>query len=259
MKATINVSVSTLVFTIWLVLLTGFVLYKTTPNQLSITENLSLTDGAGLEQAVFNTIQNKPEIIQQAMMAAQQRQQEIQAKQLEEAKVYFKAHKREILGNPDLPMAGNPKGDVTIGKFFDYKCGHCNHLSGAVEELIGQDPNLKVVFFEFPIFPGSDVYAKGALAAHKQGKYWAFHRALMEAGNNLQRADMVKIAEKLGLNKAKFEKDIDSPEMEKMLVENRELGAKLSVRGTPMLLVGDDLIPGALPTEILKQKIKDLR
>ena len=73
-----------------------------------------------------------------------------------------------------------------------------------------------------------------ALAAKMQGKYWEFHRAMLESpgpGQRSQRA--LRVAEKLGLDMAKLKKDMASAEVKKEIDDTRELATKLGIQGTP--------------------------
>src|SRR5689334_12549783 len=67
------------------------------------------------------------------------------------------------------PVAGNPKGKVTVVEFFDYQCSHCMTMAPVIEAIIKNNPNVRVVFKDFPIRgPVSEFAAKAALAANKQ-------------------------------------------------------------------------------------------
>lgn len=81
---------------------------------------------------------------------------------------------------PFSPVLGNPKGDVTLTEFFDYNCPHCRTSVPVIRKLIGDDPHLRVVLREWPVYgEGSEFCARASLASLKQGKYWQFHSGLM--------------------------------------------------------------------------------
>ena len=78
--------------------------------------------------------------------------------------------------DPDSPVGGNPSGDVTLVEFFDYNCPYCKMMAPLIAQAESVDPQLRIVYKEFPILGAGSVYAaKAALAANKQGKYEAFH------------------------------------------------------------------------------------
>ena len=80
----------------------------------------------------------------------------------------------------NAPVLGNPNGDITLTEFFDYNCSFCKRMLPTVQQLISSDPNLRVVFREWPVFgEGSNFAARAALASLHQGKYWQMHAGLM--------------------------------------------------------------------------------
>jgi protein-disulfide isomerase len=89
-----------------------------------------------------------------------------------------------------------------------------------------------------------------------QGKYWEFHRAMLEAPGQASEASALKVAEKVaGLDLAKLKRDMGSAEVKKEIDDTRALAQKLGIQGTPHFLVGDRIIPGA-PENLLEQMTK---
>jgi protein-disulfide isomerase len=165
-----------------------------------------------------------------------------------------------VFDDPQSPIAGNPKGDVTLVEFFDYRCPYCKQVEPALEKLIGDDRQLRFVFKEFPVLgPDSEVAARVALAAKKQGKYDAFHRAMMTTPGRIDEATIYKVAGSVGLDVDKVKQDMRSPEIDKELKANLDLGKALDLDGTPSFIVGDTIIPGAISAGDLKQLIADAR
>mgnify|MGYP000488164314 CR=1 FL=1 len=135
-------------------------------------------DKAAIEEVVRNYILEHPEILPQAMERLQARQN---GKQVAEAGTALTA------AYPGAVL-GNPNGTVTLVEFTDYACGYCRASVPEVEALIAANPDLKVVIREWPIFEGSDVASRMALAAGLQGKYAAFHDAMF-ATRDVEAAD----------------------------------------------------------------------
>jgi protein-disulfide isomerase len=94
-----------------------------------------------------------------------------------------------------------------------------------------------------------------------QGKYWEFHRAMLENQGQANEASALRVAEKLGLDMARLKKDMASPEVKKEIEETRQLASKMGIQGTPHFIVGDRVIPGAPEnlTELLGKHITDVR
>jgi protein-disulfide isomerase len=165
----------------------------------------------------------------------------------------------EIYSDADSPVAGNAKGDVSVVVFYDYFCGYCRRTLPALDTLLVNDHAVRIIYKEFPILgPQSLAAAKAALAAGRQGKFVEFHRELVNADG--AGADVIKaVAERLGLDYAKLQKDMLDPKIGAAIDRNIRLAEALHINGTPAYLVGDRLIPGAIDSESLARLIKDAR
>lgn len=157
-------------------------------------------------------------------------------------------------------VAGNPKGTVTMVEFFDYNCGWCKKGFPEVMSLIEADKDLRFVMKEFPIFGGdSDYAAQAAIAANKQGKYWALHVAMMGHEGKITKETVDELAAAQGLDMAQLKKDMESPETAGVLERNRALAQSLAINGTPAFIIDDRLVPGYLPKAELASAINDVR
>jgi protein-disulfide isomerase len=182
----------------------------------------------------------------------------LEVEQAEKMKAALKEVAEGLYRDPNAPIAGNPKGDVTVVEFFDYNCGYCKRGLGDLVKLVEADKNVKVVFRELPILSkGSDEAARAALAARKQGKYWEFHRAMLDFKGQANEASALKIAEKLGLDIARLKTDMASEEAKAEIAKVRDIAQKLGINGTPHFLVGDRSIPGA-PENLFEQLAGDV-
>ena len=169
-------------------------------------------------------------------------------------------HRQQVFDDPASPTAGNPNGNVTLVEFFDYRCPYCKQVEPALEKLIGDDHQLRFVFKEFPVLgPDSETAARVALAARKQGKYDAFHRAMMGTSGHIDEAVIYKVAGSVGLDVDRLKQDMKSPDIDKELKANLELGKQLDLDGTPSFIVGDTIIPGAIGADDLKQLVANAR
>ena len=154
-------------------------------------------------------------------------------------------HKDAIYHDPESPFAGNPNGDVIVVEFLDYNCPYCRKGSGDIAKLIASDPNVKVVFQEYPnLSPTSEPVALIAVAAKRQGKYYQLHRALLDLKGPTTAARAIDVAGKLGLDVARLQLDAELPEVRKVVERSRAVAAKLGLEGTPMFLIGDHYIQG---------------
>jgi protein-disulfide isomerase len=209
-----------------------------------------------VEKIVREYLMREPEIIYQALEELQRRQAEATA---ERQRAAVAANRGQLVDQPDDPMAGNPDGNVTLVEFFDYQCQYCRTVVPALQALLNEDRNLKVVFKEFPILGEASVTAaRAALAARAQERYLPFHLALMSA-RDLSLDGIMAAAERVGLDTERLATDMQSPAIEAQLQANFELARELGIEGTPAFVVGDELIPGAVEKTRLAELIEDAR
>ena len=159
-----------------------------------------------------------------------------------------------------LPVKGAPNGKVTILAFSDFQCPFCGKVNPTVEELLKAYPNdVRVAFAMFPLDFHKDapLAAQAALAAHEQGKFWQYHDLLFANQKAIQRADLEKYAEQLGLNMAKFRAALDSKKYETTIATHLADGRKFGITGTPSFLINGRKFVGAQPTENFKKIIDE--
>jgi protein-disulfide isomerase len=167
-------------------------------------------------------------------------------------------HRHEIYDNPQTPVGGNPQGKVTLVEFFDYRCPYCKESQPSLDKLIAEDRELRLVYKEFPILgPVSSTAARAALAAARQGKYEAFHRAMMEARGNITDDTVFQVARSVGLDVALLKHDMATPEIKAAIEANMKLADALNINGTPAFVVGDRVVPGAVDMAGLQKLVGD--
>ena len=160
-----------------------------------------------------------------------------------------------------IPAAGNPQGNVTLVEFFDYRCGYCRSTTPVVERFLKEDTNVRLVYREFPILgPVSVTASKAALASAAQNKYAEFHAALMAGSRPLSSdADVFAVATSVGLNIDQLKKDMESQAVKDEIAANFQLAESMGIRGTPAFVVGNQMYPGALDVDGLKNAVAQAR
>ena len=210
-----------------------------------------------IEAIVGQYLKNHPEVLIDAIQAADDK---LKAAAKDKATQALGANRQQVYDDPQSPVGGNPSGNVTLVEFFDYRCPYCKQVEPSLEKLIGEDRQLKFVFKEFPVLgPESEVAARVALAAKKQGKYEAFHRAMMNTAGHIDETVIYKVAASVGLDMGRLKQDIASPDIEAELKANLDLGKTLDLDGTPSFIVGSTIVPGAISAAELKQLVADAR
>lgn len=202
-------------------------------------------------------LENGETIIQSVEKYQDKQDAETRKKAEENAKPFLEALNKQT----NLPMAGNKEGDITLIEFFDYNCGYCRRALEELVTVLDKDKNVKVIFFDMPILgPSSLEASKWSLAAHKQGKYFEYHQALLNHEGQKDEATFEKLAKDLGLNVKQLKKDKDDKEINKILKNNVEQANSLGIRGTPGFIINGKIFPGFMPAsrilEILKAERK---
>ena len=150
-----------------------------------------------------------------------------------------------LTSNPGSPVLANPQGDITIVEFFDYTCPYCKAAEPRLMRLVDGDKRVKLVMKEFPILTRASMIAsRMALAAAKQGKYRAFHLALMRRDGVLDEAGILETAKAVGLDMARARRDMNAPEVSDEIIANFNLARGIRVFQTPAYIVGAHLVTG---------------
>lgn len=212
------------------------------------------------EAMVREVLIKNPEILVDAMQALEAKQQ---AAQEHAARATIAASKAEIFNDGHSYVAGNPEGDVTIVEFFDYRCGYCKQVHPSLQTLLKEDKKLRLVLKELPVLgPESVLAARAAVAAlgqEKGAKYLAFHNAMMGFRGQLSEAEVFRMAGEAGLDTKKLKADMADPKVEQVLRANLALADKLGIQGTPGFVIGEQLIPGAISLDSMRQLVKQAR
>ena len=214
-------------------------------------------DPARFQAAVGQALRANPEIIVEALQNMQQRQGQMEQMRARQA---VAANRVALEQDGNSAVGGNPRGDVTLVEFYDYRCSYCRQAHATVSELLRSDPNLRLVYKEFPILgPESMIAARAAVAARSSSYYTAFHDALMTARGPLTEESVLKIAGSVGINVSALQVDMRNPDIDEIIAANHALARELGINGTPAFVIGDTLLPGVVELSELKQLIADQR
>jgi protein-disulfide isomerase len=201
-----------------------------------------------------------PEILQEVIAELEKRQAETQRVAQSGA---LKETRQTLLNAPHSFVVGNPSGDVNLVEFFDYNCGYCKKALGDMRALVKQDPKLRVVLKDFPVLgPDSVEASRVGLAARNQlqgEKLFDYHVKLMDSRGRVNGERALAVAKEMGLDMPRLQKDMEGADVRNALQENMGLGDKLGLTGTPAFIIGDEIIPGAVGLEPLKQVVANVR
>jgi protein-disulfide isomerase len=216
-------------------------------------------DAGKVDKLVQDFLMGNPMILDQ-MNAKLSAQKEVAQRQAE--KDVIDANKAQIYDAADNVVLGNPKGDVTLVEMFDYNCTYCRGALPDLAQLMTDDHNLRVILKQFPILSSGSVdAARVALLVAKDPKidYWQFHQKLFAERGEVGAAQALDVAASLGGNRVELMLDMNAKAPNDVLQANYDLAKSLNATGTPTYILGDEMIPGAMPIDQLKQKIANLR
>ncbi len=208
-----------------------------------------------IESIIRQYILDNPEIIEEAIIQLQKREQAARDTTRRQA---LERHRTAIFNDPFSPISGSAadQAKVTIVEFFDYQCGYCRRSFSALKNTLDNDAGIRVVWKEFPILgPVSIIAAQAAMAARKQGKYLDLHAALMNSKGRLNRDKIFEIAARVGLDLNRLRLDMTDPDISAHFDETRKIADALQINGTPAFIVGNTIVDGALSESQLLELI----
>ncbi|MCR6734533.1 MAG: DsbA family protein [Afipia sp.] len=214
-----------------------------------------------IQKIIKDYLVANPEVLEEMSAELTKRQTAVE---VEKHRAAVKRNAETIFNSPRGVVVGNRSGDVNFVEFFDYNCGYCKRAMSDMLELMKADPKLRVVLKEFPVLgPGSVEAAQVAVAVRMQDptgkKYLDFHQKLLNSRGQADKARAMAAAKDAGLDMARLEKDILSPEVSATLNENFKLAEDMGLNGTPSYVIGSDVVVGALGVEGLSKKISEAR
>ena len=209
-----------------------------------------------IETIIKNYLVTHPEVLEESI--AELKKQQASA-EVEKQEASIVENSDAIFNSPRNVTLGNKNGDVTFVEFFDYNCGYCKRAMADMLDLMKSDPKLKVVLKEFPVLSeGSVEAAKVAVAVRMQdsgAKYLDFHERLLGGHGQADKARAMAAAKDAGLDVARIEKDLASPEVRATIQENFKLAESMGMNGTPSYVIGKQVVVGAIGLDGLKEKI----
>lgn len=216
-------------------------------------EPLTTAQKEAIDARIHDYLLAHPEVIVEALQAFEEQQAALEGEQQKQA---IADNREELVNGAGNPVGGNADAPFTVVEFFDYRCPYCKTVAGDFIDTVEADGNVRIVFKEFPILgEWSLLAAKAALAADKQGKYLALHRALMEYKGEPTEEAVFDIAARQGLDVDRLKADMEGEDVAEQLERNYTLARALGVRGTPAFIIGDELVPGALSMDDFKAKV----
>ncbi len=151
------------------------------------------------------------------------------------------------ISTASAPSRGKASAKVTLVEFADFQCPYCARATEVVNQVLERYPDdVRYVFKQLPltsIHRFAEPAARAAFAAERQGKYWEMHDILFENYRALDDASLKKYAAQIGLDVARFEKDMVDPEIAARVQADMTEAQTLGVNSTPSFFMNGHRVP----------------
>jgi protein-disulfide isomerase len=167
-----------------------------------------------------------------------------------------------VLRDPEIPVAGNATGDITIVEYFDYQCPYCRKLEPELRQVVHDDGKVRLVLKDWPILgPVSVTASRMALASKYQDKFIQAHDALIGVNSKLTEARIREVLAAAKIDVDRLDRDLagNATAIDAILARNNDQAAAFDFRGTPSFIIGKFRVPGVLTIAQFGQAIADAR
>jgi protein-disulfide isomerase len=233
------------------------VAFATAPGSSALAEGFTEAQRAEIVGVLREALRSDPSILREAMEgleASERREREGLGR------AAIAAHAEALFRDPADPAIGNQRGTVTVVEFFDARCPYCKRMRPVVEELLRRQQDVRWVMKDLPVLgPGSMLASRALLAAQKQGKYAELHDAVLKLREEPAEPVLRREAERIGLDWARLKRDMEDPSIQRRINANNQLAQALQIQGTPAMVVGETLVPGAADLATLERLIGEAR
>jgi protein-disulfide isomerase len=168
----------------------------------------------------------------------------------------------QVLRDPDIPVAGNASGDISIVEYFDYQCPYCRKVEPELRQVVFEDGKVRLIWKDWPILgPVSVTASRMALASRYQDKFIQAHDALIAVNAKLTEARIREALSGAGVDMDRLDRDLagQANAIDTTLSRNNDQALAFEFRGTPSFIVGKFRVPGVLTMVQFGQAIADAR
>lgn len=186
-----------------------------------------------------------PEVLMEAIAVLENRQAEAEATRDDRL---AETNANALLDDGFSFVGGNLDGDVTIVEFIDYRCGFCRRAHPEVAELVATDGNIRIITKEFPILGEQSIMASQFAVATKivagDEAYKQVSDALIAMRSDVTPASLSSLAQAFDLDADAIFAEMESPATQAVIANNRALGDRMQITGTPTFVFGDQMVRG---------------
>ena len=139
-----------------------------------------------------------------------------------------------VLRDPDIPVAGNAGGNISIVEYFDYQCPYCRKVEPELRQVVHEDGKVRLVWKDWPILgPMSVTAARMAQASKYQNKFAEAHDALIAINAKLTEPKIREALAGGGVDIDRMDRDLASNEsaINTTLTRNNDQATAFEFRG----------------------------
>ena len=231
-------------------LLSAIMMMFALPASADLNGTMTAADKAAFNEMIRAYIEKNPEVVRDALMQLATREE---TAQMEVAIAFLSMSEGD-------PVLGNPDGALVVYEFSDYNCGYCKRVFGPIQNVLAEDDNIRFVVKEFPILAQSSMLAaQAAIAAQAQGVFPKYHVTMMTNPGAISMDTILAAAKDAGADLDLLQRDMRSPETAAVINRTRQSAEQLKISGTPGIVIGSTVIPGAISEDELRRLIAEER
>jgi 2-hydroxychromene-2-carboxylate isomerase len=139
-----------------------------------------------------------------------------------------------------FPHKGATAPRFTIVEFGDYQCPRCAKAARVLRRIIERNPDdVQVIYMDFPINRSgiSRLVAEGAVCAHRQEQFWAYHDLAFERQARLNDNSPMELAKALALDEAAFAECLAGRGAKTRVARAESEARRLGLTATPSVFV----------------------
>lgn len=222
------------------------------------SHDMAVVSKDDLYPIIHDYIINHPEVILQSMEQMQKRKMDEISAQIDDI---VRNNKDAIEDVSNTPYFGNKDGDIKIVMFYDYGCSYCQKANDSLNQLLSADKNIMVIYRPIAVLgEKSDYIAKLMFAVQKShaGKFKTIHDSILGQGK-ANKEEIAAIIKQNGLSIDLLEQDMNSKEVQEMMIANSKLAEIIKVNGVPVFVIDSGFYQGAMELDMFNKTINDIR
>ncbi len=204
----------------------------------------------------------KPQLLQLLKKSRIQEARESYYKRLRDqagVSIFLQKPKVQVAYDP-ARLRGDPKAPVVIVEFSDFQCPYCQAVQPTLKTLLAKyEGRVSLAYRDLPlrdVHPQAELAAEASRCAGEQGKFWEYHDVLFANQNKLDRPGLVELASGLKLDEKRFDSCLSGGKYKEQIEQDRQLGLRAGVSGTPGFFINGNMLSGNLPQDSFEKTIQ---